>query len=109
MQTLTKEVDWRVAKAYVALANDPEDVENFGVKQKEMGGGDSKLRMKSCLEAVAVDRYLEDEGWEEDERRAGRGHDLMPFPYANGWNTASRKGKGVTPESSERSWWSWKS
>ncbi|PBK92767.1 hypothetical protein ARMGADRAFT_908399, partial [Armillaria gallica] len=52
LQVLTKEVDWRVAKAYVALA-DEIDL-------------DSKLKQPS-VEARAISRYLDDEEWEGGE------------------------------------------
>ena len=69
VQMLTKEVDWRVAKAYVALANDGEEQEEFQAKQKEIGGGSSA----GGLESLAIGNYLDDEEWETMERRAGRG------------------------------------
>ena len=70
VQMLTKEVDWRVAKAYVALADDEEEQEEFHVKQKEIGGSISGA---SGIEALAIGKYLDDEEWERGERRAGRG------------------------------------
>jgi len=64
---LTKEVDWCVAKAYVALADDPDEEAAYGVKHKETGSIGS-----STLEARAADQYLEDQEWEEEQRRAGK-------------------------------------
>ncbi|KAF9223882.1 hypothetical protein BS17DRAFT_705199 [Gyrodon lividus] len=78
LQTLTKEVDWRVAKAYVALADDPEEEVAYAVKFKEMGGTSAGGRN---LQARAVDQYLEDQEWEweEEQRRAqGRGCEYPP-------------------------------
>lgn len=49
LQVVTKEEDWRVAKAYVALADDPEADILFDVKCKE----------------------LDDEEWEKGQRRVG--------------------------------------
>ncbi|KAJ7284890.1 hypothetical protein C8J57DRAFT_1432158 [Mycena rebaudengoi] len=100
LQTLTKEVDWRVAKAYIALADDPEEVENFGLKRKEMGaplnGGAS-----SQLEAMAVDRYLDDLEWEANELKAGRSVHIPQYP--------SQSNSKEQPESSVKgakgSWW----
>ena len=70
LQMLTKEVDWRVAKAYVALADDEEEQEEFYAKQKELGDGGSSA---TGLESLAIGRYLDDEEWETGERSAGRG------------------------------------
>ena len=67
---LTKEVDWRVAKAYVALADDEEEQEEFHAKQKELGEGGPSA---AGLESLAIGRYLDDEEWETGERSAGRG------------------------------------
>lgn len=70
VQMLTKEVDWRVAKAYVALADDEQEQEEFYAKQKELGEGGSGA---AGLESLAIGRYLDDEEWETGERSAGRG------------------------------------
>ena len=70
VQMLTKEVDWRVAKAYVALADDEEEQEEFYAKQKELGEGRSSA---AGLESLAIGRYLDDDEWESGERSAGRG------------------------------------
>ncbi|KAG2347956.1 hypothetical protein BDR05DRAFT_875990 [Suillus weaverae] len=67
VQMLTKEVDWRVAKAYVALADDPDEEAVYGFKYKETGGIGA-----STLEARAADQYLEDQEWEEEQRRTGK-------------------------------------
>ena len=67
---LTKEVDLRVAKAYVALADDEQEQEEFYAKQKELGEGGSGA---AGLESLAIGRYLDDEEWETGERSAGRG------------------------------------
>ncbi|KAJ7583355.1 hypothetical protein C8J56DRAFT_790619 [Mycena floridula] len=75
LQTLTKEVDWNVASAYVALADDPHE---FGWKRKETGSHGS-----TNLEAIAAETYLDDEEWEEQERKAGRGVSIRPFPFAS--------------------------
>ncbi|GLB40494.1 hypothetical protein LshimejAT787_0803650 [Lyophyllum shimeji] len=74
LQTLTKEVDWRVAKAYVALADDPEEEaeerDEWERKRKE-GGGVGVGVGPSNLEERAIRRYLDDEEWEESQRREG--------------------------------------
>ncbi|KAF7312348.1 LysM domain-containing protein [Mycena indigotica] len=68
LQTLTKEVDWRVAKMYVALADDPASTDAFRLKQKELSAAASSA---ITLEDMAVDQYLEDLEWEADQLRAG--------------------------------------
>ncbi|KIJ67088.1 hypothetical protein HYDPIDRAFT_150338 [Hydnomerulius pinastri MD-312] len=77
LQTLTKEVDYRVAKAYVALVDNPEEEVAYAIKYKEMGGSNAG---GSNLQARAVDQYLEDEEWEEEERKAGRGVEVRSPP-----------------------------
>ncbi|KAI6042976.1 hypothetical protein EDC04DRAFT_869651 [Pisolithus marmoratus] len=67
LQAVTKEADWRVAKAYVALADDPEADVLFDAKRKELGTDVNG----SGLEARALDMYLEDEEWEKAQRAAG--------------------------------------
>lgn len=79
LQMLTKEVDWRVAKAYVALADDPDEEAVYGFKHKETGGIGG-----STLEARAADQYLEDQEWEEEQRRAGKRISLKSLPLLRG-------------------------
>ncbi|KIK62411.1 hypothetical protein GYMLUDRAFT_242591 [Collybiopsis luxurians FD-317 M1] len=88
IQTITKEVDWRVAKAYVALAEE-EDLDQFkaqhDLKQKENVGSKLGTQMGagshfSNLEMLALDRYLEDDEWEGRERREGRSIAIPSFP-----------------------------
>ncbi|KAG1733629.1 uncharacterized protein EDB91DRAFT_1148502 [Suillus paluster] len=53
LQMLTKEVDWRVAKAYVALADDPDEEAVYGIKYKETGGvGISNLEARAADHSV---------------------------------------------------------
>ncbi|KAG1771032.1 hypothetical protein EDD22DRAFT_769581 [Suillus occidentalis] len=79
LQMLTKEVDWRVAKAYVALADDPDEEAVYGFKYKEAGAIGA-----STLEARATDQYLEDQEWEEEQRRAGKRISLQSLPLLRG-------------------------
>jgi hypothetical protein len=83
-QILTKEVDWRVAEAYVALAEDPVELYDFDVKTKESG---LRKHGEDSLEAMAVERYLDDSEWEDNERRHGRGIDIRCFPYVRSSST----------------------
>lgn len=82
LQTVTKELDGGIAKAYVALAEDSGEEATYAVKIKE----DSTLKRHGnwnarSLEAVAVDRYLDDIEWEASEIKAGRGVSIPPIPY----------------------------
>ena len=80
---MTKEVDYHIAKAYVAITDefseDESDFPHEGSKQKArekektwtttgVGGAASTGR----LEARAIERYLDDEEWEQRELKAGR-------------------------------------
>ncbi|KIM68434.1 hypothetical protein SCLCIDRAFT_1209248 [Scleroderma citrinum Foug A] len=68
LQLLTKEADWHVAKAYVALADDPDEESWYAVKCKETGANMNLMG----LEARALDKYLEDEEWEKEQSRFGK-------------------------------------
>jgi hypothetical protein len=93
LQMVTKEVDWRVAKAYVAVAQDSDPSEISGKKEKSDNyeGGSWKVPVsdsegssqKGALETVAIDRYLEDTEWEEQERKEGRGPAIQRFPWGS--------------------------
>jgi len=88
-QMVTKEVDWRVAKTYVVLAQDPDppakekpdDWEGRprGITDRMSTG----ISQRGVLESDAIDRYLEDTGWEEQERRDGRGPVVQKFPWGS--------------------------
>ncbi|KAG8872820.1 hypothetical protein FRB98_009345 [Tulasnella sp. 332] len=65
LQFVTKEVDFRVAKAYVFLAgDDPMGTRTKESTKRSRSGGDL-----SGLEERAVDQYLDDEEWEAEQRR----------------------------------------
>ncbi|KAJ7127100.1 hypothetical protein C8R44DRAFT_874180 [Mycena epipterygia] len=93
LQTLTKEVDWRVAKAYIALAEDPDEAESFVLKQKELGAPVGAAG-PSRLEAVAVDRYLDDLDWEAEQLREGRSVHIPAYPIHTGKAEGSTKAAG---------------
>lgn len=97
LQTLTKEVDWRVAKAYVALADAHDTDVDSVIEGKKEGNG--KKRSKA-LEGRAVDQYMDDEEWEEREHREGRQAIIAPFPYFSNGSAAS--------SSSSKPFWRWK-
>ncbi|KAJ4478586.1 hypothetical protein C8R41DRAFT_772469 [Lentinula lateritia] len=86
LQIVTKEVDWRVAKAYIALAEE-EAVEDSGMqydlKKKELGTV-SQFRnavggQASNVELRALDMYFEDDEWEVRARRERRTNKLSYF------------------------------
>lgn len=79
LQLLTKELDWHTAKAYVALADDPELAVQHAAKAKEMGEN-----VNASLEGLAVAQYLDDEEWEQNERRARASASKQPND-AQGW------------------------
>ncbi|KAF9532568.1 hypothetical protein CPB83DRAFT_846988 [Crepidotus variabilis] len=86
LQLLTKEVDWRVARVYVALADDPSTQdEAYGKEAYEKGieGKKSKSNDSDGMEYLAIERYLDDMEWEEGEKKAGRNAKLPKFPYAD--------------------------
>ncbi|EJD37732.1 hypothetical protein AURDEDRAFT_116704 [Auricularia subglabra TFB-10046 SS5] len=77
-QFVTKEVDWRVARTYVALAED-EDGDQLARDFKGKEGWTTKAsisREGAPLEARAVDQYLDDEQWE----RANGAPRIQRFP-----------------------------
>lgn len=88
---VTKEVDYRIAKAYVALAEGDLELDG-GVKKVE-----GKPAVEIGAEGLAVDSYLDDTEWEEAERRAGRKPQVLGFPYFKADATRN-------PSSSGR-WW----
>jgi hypothetical protein len=107
---MTKEVDWRVAKAYVALADDPNADADMKGKESRLHEGRENMRSgqwnisaEQTLEGRAVDQYLDDEEWEERERRQGRIAAIQPFPYFV--NGKQMQGAGDDKRSSGRSFW----
>ncbi len=102
LQTLTKEVDWRVAKTYVALADpaDGEDDDNACVKEAEGKKHRRTHGEGSNVESRAVDRYLDDDEWEQRERREGRGVVIPRFPL---FEQVPRVHGGRPP----KPWWKW--
>ncbi|CCL98172.1 uncharacterized protein FIBRA_00166 [Fibroporia radiculosa] len=93
LQTLTKEVDWKVAKAYVAVADIIDDDPDTSGKTTTHEGALEKLKIRQAsssadatngegnLEQRAIDQYLDDEEWEARERKEGRGVTIPAFPY----------------------------
>lgn len=103
LQMLTKEVDWRVAKTYVALADIPDD-DSGDMKGKESRGDEERLNHSrgdflTILESRAIAQYLGDEEW---EKKAGGKISIQGFPYFTNGNSCSGQGN------SSRSFWTWK-
>ncbi|THH33052.1 hypothetical protein EUX98_g1102 [Antrodiella citrinella] len=98
-RSVTKEEDWDVARAYVALAEDPHtSPEGYEAKEKERvtstGKHNSDSGPSSTLEDRAVDRYMDDDEWEARERSGGRGVSIPRFPLASP-SSGSGRGKRV--------------
>lgn len=93
-QNVVKETDWRIAKAYVALA---ENGDSSSLSKEDMH---KKVQQDSSVEGRAMDQYLDDNEWEAQQRRESRGVHIPPFPYAARSNT----GKGKTSEVSSSQW-----
>ncbi|EUC64853.1 carbohydrate-binding module family 50 protein [Rhizoctonia solani AG-3 Rhs1AP] len=74
-QAITKESDWGVAQTYVALL----DIEDDGIKEGKRRMVDSSS--SQGRQALAVDQYLDDNAWEEEQRKAGLSPRIEPFPY----------------------------
>lgn len=106
---VTKEVDSRVAKAYIALADDPEIADELIGKQKE----DSEMRWSPTastagpsngnLESRAIDMYLEDEEWEQNALGTSGPPPIPQFPLA------PRPSSSSSAASAKVKWWPWKS
>ncbi|VDB84760.1 unnamed protein product [Peniophora sp. CBMAI 1063] len=106
-QFVTKEVDWRVAQAYVALADDEPGPSGrmamdhkAAEKEKAKVAHDSDAPPAARLEGRAVDSYLDDTDWEEREVRAGRGVRIERLPLAGG----SSRGE----DAQKTSGWRWR-
>lgn len=82
-QFVTKEVDWWIAKTYVALAEDTE-INDYGLKRKEAG---HTLVSKDAT-GEAIDSYLDDLEWEKNQGSAGSVPRIAPFPYFAGTSNA---------------------
>lgn len=99
-QFVTKEVDWRVAKAYVTLADgDDDESHDDGLKEDKEGKdflgkrGNHDLGEGSGegVEGRAVDRYLDDDEWENG---TGGKVNIQRFPGSPEQNSSSRSAHG---------------
>ncbi|KAH7103366.1 hypothetical protein BKA62DRAFT_696700 [Auriculariales sp. MPI-PUGE-AT-0066] len=74
-QLVTKEADWRIARAYVSLAEDQQDNGQIYISKE---GSEHKRPANAQPEHLAVDHYLDDDEW---ERAQGNGRPSIPtFP-----------------------------
>lgn len=110
LQMVTKEVDWRVAKAYVAITQDPDPSQASTKKEKSEDNYETSRRIvpvsgsersprNGVLENDAIDRYLEDTAWEEQERKEGRTPAIQTFPWGSfgqksGQSPGAQQGSG---------------
>ena len=106
-QMVTKETDWRVAKAYVALAQDPpyppakEKPENW---ERRPGGS----RQTSIPESDAIEQYFEDAEWEEQERRNRPSPVIQKFPWGSfGQKSEQNQATQRTRQKSSGFKWPW--
>jgi len=76
-QFVTKEVDWGVARTYVALADNNEMDDDYGLKRKEAG----RPVADTGTTGGAVERYLDDDEWEIQQIKAGVPPRILPFPF----------------------------
>jgi len=97
---VTKELDPDIAKVYVALAegevvlSDPKH-RNIQKEKNEI----CKYRTGQIIEGmedIAIDSYLNDDEWEEQEAREGRGVRIQRFPLS---------GQQTINPTSKRGWW----
>lgn len=98
-QFVTKEVDWRVARAYIALEDNDESTDNGDMKEWVKGEKRSTLEGSNAtavgVENRAVDRYLDDDEWEREE---GKNMKIEPIPWLDGKDgkgEGSRIGQGM--------------
>ena len=115
-QSMTKETDRDVAKAYVALAGLP-DGDIMKEHEKETANGLRKRRVRtsedglgeSRLEERAMDHYFDDGDWESRERAEGRKAALSPFPYFSQSSASSRALEKMPAQDGQKPWWRWRS
>lgn len=105
---MTKEVDTSIAKVYVSLAEQRNDLEGEYELGKEGSLNPFKetkspgIPSEGSLEGRAIDRFLDDEEWEARERREGRGVSIPKFPLFEstvGSSNSQKQGKWLP------SWW----
>ena len=104
-QRVTKETDDGIAQAYVVLAEDGESGSDV-LPLKAEGEKVSRRvsRAKHTVEERAVDRYLDDDEWERQERAEGRSVCIQRMPIGGpqaGMATTDRDGE----KAGKVGWW----
>jgi hypothetical protein len=79
LQHVTRETDGGIAQAYVALAEGSDSERDVASLKAEEEKKESR-RVARTLEERALDRYLNDDEWERQERAEGRGVRIQRFP-----------------------------
>lgn len=104
---LTKEVDFWIAKTYVALADDEKEQETYAVKCKEVP--DTAASLSRGVESLAIERYLDDLEWEIEELKAGRNMNIRKFHFSEFGRLGEKfsGSKVITEDSFSRVWWPW--
>jgi hypothetical protein len=102
LQTFTKEVDWHIAKAYVALADDTQETDEYDRKRKE---GGLIGNAPSNLEERAIGKYLDDEEWEANARKDGGKVGPSGLPFVNGWGNSKDNTVQSEKVGHGRQWW----
>jgi hypothetical protein len=102
LKQVTKEMDDGIAQAYVALAEDggsESDVASFKAEGEKESRRVAPTRV--TLEERALDRYLDDDEWERQERAEGRGVHIQRFPFGG-----PQVGVAASSKSGEKgNWW----
>ena len=95
-QQVTKEMDDRIAQAYVALAEDSDsepDVASLKAEgEKESSSSRRVARTRIALAERALDRYLDDDEWERRERAEGRGVHIQRLSIGRGQHGGEKVG-----------------
>ncbi|KAJ8456954.1 hypothetical protein ONZ51_g11812 [Trametes cubensis] len=115
-QTMTKETDRDVAKAYVALAGLPdgqgkdcmEYEKEKGLRRRRVHASeDDSDGAGASVEGRAIDHYYDDDEWEGNERAEGRKPSLPSFPYVRAGPSRSAQAH-PSKGGEDKSWWRWK-
>jgi hypothetical protein len=81
-QFVTKEVDGGIAKTYIALAEENEtSFDEYNLKRKEAGRPVHQAASQAGPAGGAVERYLDDQEWEEEQLKSGVKPKIQPFPF----------------------------
>jgi hypothetical protein len=79
------------------------DVEDGSVKEGKRRMVDTNS--KEGRQALAVDQYLDDNAWEEEQKKAGLSPRIEPFPYFNPKGKENAAPDKETTISGSSDWW----